>query len=122
MRQSCNKVHQCGHPCKGFANEGRCLPCLNLDCIKNHNLTYPQFQLLETQHAEEYCGICMVAGLGDEPSIMLGCKHIFHVRCILTKVSKRWPSPRMTFDFMNCSQCKQLMTFPNPHPEIDRHW
>lgn len=27
----------------------------------------------------------------------------------------------MTFDFLNCSQCKTLMTFPNPHPEIKQH-
>ena len=43
MKASCNKVHQCGHPCRGFANETQCMPCLNADCLKNHNRTYPQF-------------------------------------------------------------------------------
>lgn len=28
----------------------------------------------------------------------------------------------MTFDFMNCSHCKQLMEFPNPHPDISNHF
>jgi E3 ubiquitin-protein ligase MYCBP2 len=28
MNTSCDKVHACGHPCVGFKNEKKCLPCL----------------------------------------------------------------------------------------------
>lgn len=38
MKASCSKLHECGHPCKGFANETNCLPCLEVECIKNHNV------------------------------------------------------------------------------------
>lgn len=31
IKQSCDKVHGCGHPCKGFAGEEQCLPCLHPD-------------------------------------------------------------------------------------------
>ena len=122
MKQSCNKIMPCGHPCKGFRGEAKCIGCLDETCIKNHNLALPHDKRLESMNGESYCGICQLSGLGDEPSIILGCGHIFHVNCILRIVSKRWPSPRMTFDFLNCPHCKQLMTFPNPHPEIEQHY
>lgn len=31
IKQSCDKIHECGHPCKGFAREKKCLPCLHED-------------------------------------------------------------------------------------------
>ena len=38
MNKSCNKTHPCGHRCRGFRGEQRCLPCLHKDCIKTHNM------------------------------------------------------------------------------------
>ena len=60
----------------------------------------------------------MISGLGDEPSIMLGCKHIFHVECIKKRVFGRWPSPRITWDFLNCSACKVEISIQADHIEI----
>lgn len=34
MQKSCNKVLQCGHPCRGCAGELKCLPCLEPECIE----------------------------------------------------------------------------------------
>ena len=65
--------------------------------------------MYEDYSEEDYCGICMISGLGDEPSIMLGCKHIFHVECIRKRVFGKWPSPRITWDFLDCSACKQVI-------------
>ena len=118
MNRSCNKVHQCGHKCRGFRGERQCLPCLEKECIGNHNAIYPDFQMYEDYSAEDYCGICMISGLGDEPSIMLGCKHIFHVECIRKKVFGRWPSPRITWDFLDCSACKQQIVVQEDHEAL----
>lgn len=40
MKQSCDKIHHCGHYCCGFAGEKECIPCLNEECVeKNPELT-----------------------------------------------------------------------------------
>jgi E3 ubiquitin-protein ligase MYCBP2 len=38
----CDKKLPCGHWCRGFKNEKKCLPCLNKDCIKKYNEGVPQ--------------------------------------------------------------------------------
>jgi uncharacterized CHY-type Zn-finger protein len=59
----------------------------------------------------------MVSGLGQEACIKLdSCKHIFHVSCLSKKILPKWPSPRMTFDFCNCSACKTPINLD--HPEL----
>ena len=47
-----------------------------------------------------------MSGLGQEPCVRLGCKHIFHVACISKILRQRWLSPRINFAFMNCPSCK----------------
>ena len=53
--------------------------------------------------------MCGIDYLGAMPCVELGCKHIFHIECIQKRLSFRWLSPRITFSFLNCSKCKQLM-------------
>ena len=119
MKKSCNKVHQkCGHKCSGFRGEVNCLPCLNKDCIKVHNEEFVHHQLYEDYSEEDYCGICQISGLADEPSIILGCRHVFHVECVRKRVFGRWPSPRITWDFLNCSACKQEIDIQPDHREL----
>lgn len=58
-----------------------------------------------------------MSGIGDQPSIQLGCKHIFHVDCILEKVRQKWSGPRITFLFKTCPSCKAEIEAPH-HPEL----
>lgn len=97
---SCNKKHDCGHPCRGFKNEVDCLPCLDPEC-SGKNIGLPGD--IDT---ESFCNICWVSGLGSEPCIMLGCKHVFHLGCISKQLEKRWSTPRVVFNFLNCPACK----------------
>ena len=120
MNKSCTKTHACGHKCKGFRGETRCLPCLNKECITTHNEQFPDFHMYDDYSEDDYCGICMVSGLGDEPSIILGCKHIFHVECIRKRIFGKWPSPRITWEFLNCSACKTQITIQADHRELSR--
>jgi hypothetical protein len=96
------------------------LPCLDKKCIENLNASLSNDKkMLQDFSDDDYCGICMVAGLGQEPCVKLGnCKHIFHLNCLKRKVEGKWPSPRMTFDFVNCSACKIPITVPD-HPELN---
>lgn len=55
MNASCDKRHPCGHKCKGFRGEARCLPCLEPDCIKTHNQMHHDFQLFEACADSDYC-------------------------------------------------------------------
>ena len=112
IKQSCDKIHGCGHPCKGFANEDQCLPCLHPDCVAED----PDTTLGEDDSS--FCSICFISGIGDQPSIQLGCKHIFHVDCIAEKVRQKWSGPRITFLFKTCPSCKQEIVAPH-HPEIN---
>jgi len=121
MRMSCNKKHDCGHKCKGYANEQRCLPCLEPDCLENYNLTVSKnMQVYDGYTADDLCGLCYISGLGDQPSIMLGCRHIFHVGCILKRIKIRWTTPWIQFDFMNCPTCKQTITVAPDHVVLNQ--
>jgi len=37
MNKSCQKMHPCGHPCRGFKDESKCLACLEEGCIEIYN-------------------------------------------------------------------------------------
>ena len=77
---SCEKKHPCGHICHGFKGETKCLPCLDPECVTAN----PDATLGEDSGS--FCSICFISGIGDSPSIQLGCKHIFHVDCLMTKI------------------------------------
>lgn len=107
MNSSCAKMHACGHPCGGFANEKECLPCLEPDCIIKFNSSVESKKKISDGHTNsDYCVICYSQGIGDKPSVQLGCRHIFHVDCIMKILKQRWLSPRIVFAFANCPQCK----------------
>ena len=36
MAKSCQKMLPCGHHCCGLKDERKCLPCLNLECVKKN--------------------------------------------------------------------------------------
>lgn len=112
IKQSCDKIHPCGHPCKGFAREKKCLPCLHPDCVAEN----PDVTMGEDDSS--FCSICFISGIGDQPSVQLGCRHIFHVECIAEKVRQKWSGPRITFLFKTCPSCKAELEIPN-HPEIN---
>jgi len=100
LKLSCTKTHACGHLCKGFKDEAECLPCLDEQCAKNHG------GLLEDVNDDNYCNICWSEKLGNEPCVMLGCKHVFHLRCIEKIVKDKWLTPRIVFNFLECPSCK----------------
>lgn len=58
MDKSCEKILGCGHPCCGFKNEQRCLPCLNEECVNANEAA------TMGQNADAYCTICYTEGLG----------------------------------------------------------
>ena len=106
MNKCCDKIHECGHYCYGFKDEPVCLPCLHEDCVaKNPQLTFDQ-------NADSYCQICFVQGLGDKPCVKIECGHVFHLDCILDILKRRWPGPRIVFNYLNCLSCKQRIRAP----------
>ena len=108
---SWNKIHSCGHPCKGFYGESDWLPWLHPDCVEQN----PELTL--ESNDDTFCSIWFISGLGDSPSIQLGCKHIFHVECISEKLRQKWAGPRITFLFKTCPSWKAEIDAPH-HPEI----
>ena len=113
MNNSCNKKLECGHYCYGFKNEKVCLPCLDEMCVKkNPNATL-------NMNSDSFCIICFTTGLGNAPSLKLNCGHIFHVHCILKKLIKRFPGPRITFGFADCPTCKKPIEC-NSNDEIQK--
>ena len=113
IKQSWDKIHKCGHPCKGFRREKKCLPCLHPDCVQEN----PDFTLGEDDSS--FWSIWFISGIGDQPSIQLGCKHIFHVEWIAEKIRQKWSGPRITFLFKTCPSCKGEVEADH-HPEISK--
>jgi len=53
------------------------------------------------------------------PSIMLSCGHIMHISCLIRKLRKRWPGPRITFFFTECPTCRKPIEIKGC-PEIEK--
>jgi hypothetical protein len=100
---ACEAKLRCGHACGGVAAEQQHLVCLKEECPDHP---------ADVDGEEEYCAVCYVEGLGQAPTIRLGCGHLFHYRCIADKVAQGWPGARITFGFLNCPLCKQVMSHP----------
>jgi hypothetical protein len=106
----CSNTLDCTHGCRGYKGEEVCLPCLNEQCVREN----PEKTLGLNEF--DFCQICWVSGLGDRPSIKLGCDHIFHVECLLEKIKNKWSGPWITFSYLDCPSCKQIIQ--SEHPEI----
>lgn len=35
-KSACSRMHPCGHPCRGFAGEKNCIPCLDEKCCEKN--------------------------------------------------------------------------------------
>jgi E3 ubiquitin-protein ligase MYCBP2 len=101
MNKTCNKVLACGHSCNGFVGEGLCLPCLDEACVSLNK------EATMEQKADDYCSICYTDGLGQGPCVILQCKHIFHLECVMSKIKAQWNGARIGFAFMDCPSCKR---------------
>lgn len=99
---SCDKSLKCGHFCCGIKDEPQCLKCLQPKCLA------PDSQ----QTGADFCNICWVSELGQAPCIQLACSHIFHLDCIKMKLKNRWAGTRITFGFLECALCKQMINHP----------
>jgi len=88
----------CGHACVGVREETRCPPCPTcLDCM---------------QSPDEICNICYTEELGAAPAVMLDCGHLFHYECVRKRISEGWPTPQITFGFLECPLCNMRITAP----------
>ena len=59
--------------------------------------------------------MCMTVPLGDEPAVVLGCRHVFHVNCVVRKIKAGWfnaSSHHIHFNFMNCPICAKEIKVP----------
>jgi len=63
-------------------------------------------------NGDDYCTICYVEGLSAAPSVQLLCGHVLHWQCVQKKINGSWSGARITFGFLNCPQCQQLMKHP----------
>ena len=101
---ACNQILECGHQCCGIRDEEQCLPCLKEECIRP-----PQ------ENESDFCNVCFIEGLGSAPSIQLGCSHILHYTCAITKIQQKWPSKFLALQgslLMNLYRRSHYVWFP----------
>ena len=114
IEKTCDKLLPCGHFCCGFRGEIKCLPCLDVACVKKKP------DLTRSKTGDDYCTICQIEGLSSAPCIMTKCcGHIFHLHCLMKKFNYKWVTPRIEFGFLNCAGCKQRTEVPH-HPQIHK--
>jgi len=99
IKERCLKSHECGHPCVGIARERVCADCIHPDCANG-----------APQTSDDWCSICWVEEIGAQPAIKLDCGHWFHQDCVKKKLEAHWPTPFISFAFMECPLCKERMT------------
>lgn len=106
---SCEKTLKCSHYCGGGRGELKCLPCLEEECIEklSSNDQKTSITLIPSQNKHDFCPICWVSQLGDEPSIQLiKCGHIVHLKCAQKVIQTRWNTAHIHFAFQNCPLCQ----------------
>ncbi|KAJ7534242.1 hypothetical protein O6H91_13G085400 [Diphasiastrum complanatum] len=105
LKEACTRTLVCGHPCGGVRGELNCLPCLQDACRKRDVHCRARF----LPAASDLCTICAVESLHCAPSIQLQCGHIVHYHCAKMKVAGGWPGLEISFSYLNCPQCSELM-------------
>eukprot|EP00250_Pteridium_aquilinum_P018154 c23969_g8_i1 orf=150-2060(+) len=105
LQQACTRKLECGHRCGGIKSERACLPCLEDGCREKALL--PKGHSMPS--ADDWCTICMVEPLRSAPSIQLKCGHIYHFDCAKKKLKEGFPGPEITFGFLRCPQCSDIM-------------
>jgi ribosomal protein S18 acetylase RimI-like enzyme len=106
-QRACTRKLACGHACFGVNGESEHPPCLEEDCPSAAD---------SKVDGGENCAICYVEELRHAgPVVQLtSCGHVYHEACVLEKLRKRWSGTRITFGFLDCSQCKAPMQHPSP--------
>ncbi|XP_028966426.1 E3 ubiquitin-protein ligase MYCBP2 [Galendromus occidentalis] len=110
-KNACTKLHPCGHYCGGVLNDKACLPCL-YGC-QGKDLR---------QDADDMCMICFSEALCCAPVISLSCGHMFHHQCTVDALSRKWPGPRITFNFALCPICKAPIDHPLLKEQLQPVW
>eukprot|EP01087_Luapelamoeba_hula_P013862 TRINITY_DN3_c1_g1_i1.p1 TRINITY_DN3_c1_g1~~TRINITY_DN3_c1_g1_i1.p1 ORF type:complete len:963 (+),score=199.31 TRINITY_DN3_c1_g1_i1:100-2988(+) len=115
IKEHCLAKHPCGHMCGGVVGEKDCLPCIHRDCSTLG------------QNADDFCNICWIEDLGSKPSLLLGCGHLFHAKCLKERIEARWPTRYIGFSFLDCPLCHKRMQNANlkdmmaPLLELEAH-
>jgi hypothetical protein len=105
----------CQHACQGVRGESPCLRCLRCEAPEVSPDVAAQDAAAvaaASQTGDDYCGICYTDSLLFRPCIQLECGHIFHAECAQQKLTKRWPSPCISFSFATCPLCHADMKHP----------
>ncbi|XP_065186978.1 uncharacterized protein LOC135817676 isoform X4 [Sycon ciliatum] len=123
---ACAKRLPCGDWCGGFAGEENCLPCLKSQCRKDKQASSSTVSSSSGSSSEETssvpytaddtCTICYTDTLGEAPAIQLSCGHIYHKHCCDTQLATRWSGPRITFQFLKCTDCEDSFM---KHPSLE---
>ena len=74
------------------------------------------------QDADDMCMICFSEALCCAPVINLSCGHMFHHQCTVDALSRKWPGPRITFNFAMCPICKAPVDHPLLKEELQPVW
>lgn len=114
MQATCDKMLPCGHPCCGFSGETKCLPCLQPECIEKMSK-----EDAPLSNIDDFCSICFTEGLGQQPCVRLGCRHIFHIDCLKERIKSQWNGPRIIFNYLDCPECKARIDVPHCKPIND---
>lgn len=101
----CREILPCGHYCCGVKDEDDFYhpPCTHDEC------------LAKIGDDDKTCVICTYP-YRYQPTVSLICGHLFHLKCITTRIKNRWLSATIAFDFINCPLCKQKIV----HPTLDK--
>eukprot|EP00828_Plagiopyla_frontata_P046149 TRINITY_DN8101_c0_g2_i2.p4 TRINITY_DN8101_c0_g2~~TRINITY_DN8101_c0_g2_i2.p4 ORF type:complete len:126 (+),score=26.00 TRINITY_DN8101_c0_g2_i2:405-782(+) len=105
VKNACQHILECGHPCQGIKEEKFHLFCLFDECAKKN-------EILMGQKGSDFCNICFTESLINSPAVQLKCGHVFHQDCITKNLEMEWNGPRITFSFCYCPLCKSWMQFP----------
>ena len=104
----CTKKLKWGHYWLGCKKSKKHLPCLHEDWVNANS------SATNGVTRGDYCSIWFVEALEDKPTTMLSCKHFFHDKWLKEKIINKWVSPKISFEYLNCSLWNTSIHLDNP--------
>lgn len=104
----CSAVLPCGHFCAEDKKHASCGSCLHPDCVEE----------ADGVTLDDFCSICWVEDLRTTAVTRLGCGHVFHTDCVVSRLLCKWGSGAINLSFATCPLCSEPLRWSGQNNEI----
>lgn len=103
----CEKVLSCGHYCAEDVKHTACGSCLHPGCVE-----------ADAVSLDDFCSICWVEDLRTAAVTRLGCGHVFHTDCVISRLVCKWGAGAINLSYASCPLCSNPLQWSGQNNDI----